>query len=123
MSKYKDDVEQIRALVQSDQVHRDVYCDPELFELEMQRLWRRTWVYVGHDSQVPKPGDYYTADIAGQPVVMIRAADGSVHVLLNRCAHKGAKVVSANSGNCRGQLRCPYHGWTYRTDGTLRTVP
>ena len=123
MSKYKDDVEQIRALVRPDKVHRDVYCDPELFELERRRLWRRTWIYVGHDSQVPKPGDYYTADIAGEPAVMVRAVDGAINVLLNRCAHKGAKLVSASSGNCRGQLRCPYHGWTYRTDGTLRTVP
>jgi benzoate/toluate 1,2-dioxygenase alpha subunit len=123
MGKYADDNARISSLVRPDQVHRDVYCDQELFELEMQRLWERAWIYVGHESQVPKPGDYYTADIAGQPVVMVRAADGAVHVLLNRCAHKGSKVVSASSGNCRGQLRCPYHGWTYRTDGSLRTVP
>lgn len=123
MGKYLHDAARIRALVQPDRVHRDVYCDPELFELEMRRLWRRAWIYVGHDSQVPKAGDYYTADIAGQPVVMVRAADGAVNVLMNRCAHKGAKVVSAASGNCRGQLRCPYHGWTYRLDGSLRTVP
>lgn len=123
MSKYRGDTARIRALVESDRVHRDVYCDPELFELEMQRLWSDTWIYVGHDSQVPQPGDYYTAEIARQPVVMLRAPDGSLGVLLNRCAHKGSKVVSAASGNCRGQLRCPYHGWTYRTDGSLRTVP
>lgn len=123
MGKYADDNARIGSLVRPDQVHRDVYCDQELFELEMQRLWGRAWIYVGHDSQVPKAGDYYTTDIAGQPVVMVRAADGAVHVLLNRCAHKGAKVVGASSGNCRGQLRCPYHGWTYRTDGSLRTVP
>jgi len=123
MGKYADDKALISSLIRPDEVHRDVYCDQELFDLEMQRLWGRAWIYVGHDSQVPKPGDYYTADIAGQPVVMVRAADGAVHVLLNRCAHKGAKVVSASSGNCRGQLRCPYHGWTYRTDGSLRTVP
>jgi benzoate/toluate 1,2-dioxygenase alpha subunit len=123
MGKYADDTASISALIRPDEVHRDVYCDPELFELEMQRLWGRAWIYVGHDSQVPNPGDYYTTDIAGQPVVMVRAADGGVHVLLNRCAHKGAKVVSAVSGNCRGQLRCPYHGWTFRADGSLRTVP
>lgn len=122
MSKYQD-MARIHALVRPDQVHRDVYLDQELFELEQRRLWRHTWIYVGHDSQVPKPGDFYTADIAGQPVVMVRAADGAVHVLLNRCAHKGAKLVSAGAGNCRGQFRCPYHGWTYRTDGSLRTVP
>ena len=123
MGKYTDDAQRITSLVQPDRVHRDVYCDPEVFELEMQRLWRHTWIYVGHDSQAPKPGDYYTADIAGQPVVMVRSMDGEIHVLLNRCAHKGAKLVSATAGNCRGQFRCPYHGWTYRTDGTLRTVP
>lgn len=123
MGKYRDDPAQIRALVRPDGVHRDAYVDPELFDLEMERLWRRTWVYVGHDSQVPNAGDYYTAEIARQPIVMVRGADGAVQVLLNRCAHKGARVVSATSGNCRGQFRCPYHGWTYRTDGTLRTVP
>jgi len=109
--------------VQPDRVHRDVYLDPGIFELEMQRLWRRTWVYVGHESQVPGSGDFHTADIAGQPVVMVRAADGALHVLLNRCAHKGSKVVGAKSGNCKGHLRCPYHGWIYRPDGSLRSVP
>ena len=49
-------------------MHRDVYTDPELFDLEMERLWRRAWVYVGHDSQVPLAGDYYTTEIAGQPL-------------------------------------------------------
>jgi phenylpropionate dioxygenase-like ring-hydroxylating dioxygenase large terminal subunit len=123
MGKYTDDVARLSALVQPDRVHRDVYCDPELFELEMQRLWQRTWIYVGHDSQVPKAGDYYTAQIAAQPVIMVRGAEGKVHVLLNRCAHKGAKLVSATSGNCRGHFRCPYHGWTYRSDGSLRAMP
>ena len=123
MSKYANDVSTIRSLVQFDRVHRDVYCDPELFSLEMQRLWRNAWLYVGHESQVPDPGDYYTVDLAGQPVVMVRSPDGELHVLLNRCAHKGTKLVSADSGNCRGFFRCPYHGWTYRSDGTLRAVP
>jgi phenylpropionate dioxygenase-like ring-hydroxylating dioxygenase large terminal subunit len=100
-----------------------VYLDPELFELEMRRLWRRTWIYVGHESQVPHAGDFYTVDIAGQPLAMVRDADNAIHVLLNRCAHKGSKVLGAPAGNCKGFLRCPYHGWIYRTDGSLRTVP
>lgn len=123
MSIYRDNPARIRALVHPDRVHRDVYVDPGLFDLEMERLWRRTWIYVGHDSQVPNAGDYCVTEIARQPVVLVRGADGLIQVLLNRCAHKGAKVVSASSGNCRGQFRCPYHGWTYRTDGSLRTVP
>ena len=123
MSQYLNDPRRLRALVQPDRVHRDVYLDPGIFELEMQRLWRRTWIYVGHESQVRDCGDFYTADIAGQPVVMVRDANGAIHVLLNRCAHKGSKVVGAHSGNCKGYLRCPYHGWIYRADGSLRSVP
>lgn len=123
MKPYRDDPSAIRALVRPAEIHRDVYTDPELFELEMERLWRTAWVYVGHDSQVPAPGDYYTTDIAGQPLLMTRTQDGGVRVLFNRCAHRGAKIVSATAGNCGGILRCPYHGWTYRLDGTLRTVP
>ncbi len=123
VTKYRDNSGAIRSLVRGGEVHRDVYLSPELFDLEMERLWHRAWIYVGHDSQVPKTGDYHTAEIAGQPLVMIRGPDGEVRVLYNRCAHKGAKIVSAASGNCPGVLRCPYHGWTYRLDGTLRTMP
>jgi benzoate/toluate 1,2-dioxygenase subunit alpha len=122
-SRYRSDSRAIRALVRGGEVHRDVYTDPVLFELEMERLWRSAWAYVGHDSQVPKPGDYYSTEVAGQPLIMLRAPDGEVRVFYNRCAHRGAQLVSATSGNCGGILRCPYHGWTYRADGTVRTIP
>ena len=123
MSRYRHDPDAIRRLVQPDQVHRDVYLDPELFELEMERLWARTWVYVGHDSQVPNPGDYITTDIATRPMIMVRHDDGSVRVLHNRCAHKGAKLLSAPAGNTGRFLRCPYHAWSYTTDGALLAIP
>ena len=64
MNRYRDDPAALRALVRDDAVHRDVYTDPEIFQLEMERLWARTWIYVGHTSQVPNPGDYITCDIA-----------------------------------------------------------
>jgi len=123
MTRYRDDPEALRALVQDDQVHRDVYIDEELFRLEMERLWTRTWIYVGHASQVPNPGDYVTTDLATQPVILVRHVDGSVRVLLNRCAHKGAKLVSAPSGNTGKFFRCPYHAWSYTTDGALLAIP
>jgi phenylpropionate dioxygenase-like ring-hydroxylating dioxygenase large terminal subunit len=123
MAKNSWDVAAIRALVRDDEVHRAVYTDPELFALEQQQLWRNSWIFLGHDSQVPMTGDYYTADIAGQPLVMLRGADGELHVLFNRCAHKGAKIINAVSGNAGSVLRCPYHGWTYKADGSVRTVP
>ncbi len=118
-----DDPATLRALVEDDRVHRDVYTDPAIFDLEMSRLWSRTWLYVGHTSQVPQPGDYITTDLATQPVILVRHTDGSVRVLMNRCAHKGAKVVSNPSGNTGRFFRCPYHAWAYETDGALYAVP
>jgi len=124
MTTYRNNVAAIRALVRADAVHRDVYLSQELFELEMEQLWRNTWIYVGHDSQVPAAGDFYTTDIARQPVIMLRDNDGQVRVLMNRCAHKGTRLLSATAGHCEaGVLRCPYHGWTYRLDGSLRSIP
>jgi benzoate/toluate 1,2-dioxygenase subunit alpha len=121
--RYWQTSEAIQELVKDDQVRREVYLDDELFELEMERLWSRVWVYVGHDSQVPKHGDYFTTDIARQPLVMVRHSDGSVRVLMNRCAHKGAKVVSQTAGSAGKFFRCPYHAWTYKTDGSLLSIP
>jgi benzoate/toluate 1,2-dioxygenase alpha subunit len=123
MTQYRNSPGSIESLVRGGQVHRDVYINQDLFDLEMERLWHSAWIYVGHESQVPLSGDYYTTEIARRPVLMTRAQDGAVRVFYNRCAHRGAKLVSATSGNCGGILRCPYHGWTYRLDGTLRTMP
>ena len=113
----------VRALVEPDRVHRDLYIDPELFALEQEHFFANTWNYVGHDSQVPNPGDYLRAEIAGQPLIVVRHDDGSVRVLMNRCAHKGSRLVSAPSGNTGRHFRCPYHAWTYRTDGSLLNIP
>jgi benzoate/toluate 1,2-dioxygenase subunit alpha len=124
MSNYRHDPGAVHALVCEDRVHRDVYVSPEVFDLEMQRLWRHTWIYVGHDSQVPAAGDFFATDLGRQPVIMVRDAEGTVRVLMNRCAHKGARLVSAPAGHCEANLlRCPYHGWTYRLDGSVRSIP
>ena len=121
--RYRDDAQALLSLVRSDAVHRDVYVDAEVYELEMERLWSRTWVYVGHDSQVPQAGDYATADVAGRPVILVRVEDGTVRVLMNRCAHKGAKLVSEASGHAGSFFRCPYHAWAYDLDGAIRAIP
>ncbi len=123
MNRYRDNPAALAALVRDDAVHRDVYTDPEIFRLEMERLWARTWIYVGHTSQVPNPGDFVTCDIGFEPVFMIRQPDGSVRVLRNRCAHKGAKILSDRSGSAGRFLRCPYHNWSYRTDGSIAAIP
>ena len=120
---YRDNPAAIRALVEPDRVHRDVYLDPALFELERERVFANTWVFVGHDSQVPASGDYLTSSIAGTPVIMVRGEDGCVRVLENRCAHKGSMLVSRDSGSVGKFFRCPYHAWSYKTDGTPIAVP
>ena len=96
---YRDDAGALKRLVRDDRVHRDVYTDAEVFQLEMERLWSRTWIYVGHTSQIPDAGDFLTLDVAAQPVIVVRHSDDSVRVLLNRCAHKGTKVVYDTAGN------------------------
>jgi phenylpropionate dioxygenase-like ring-hydroxylating dioxygenase large terminal subunit len=112
----------IADLVKPDRVHKSVYTDPDLFEEEIRRVHYRTWIYIGHESQVPNHGDYYATRIAAQPVVMVRHSDDSIRVLYNRCGHKGVKVVGNRCGNAK-MFRCGYHGWIFRTDGSLRTVP
>ena len=123
MPSYRNDPAAIRALVQPDRVHRDLYVDEELFALEQERFFTNTWNYVGHDSQIPNVGDYLRNEIAGQPLIVVRHQDGSVRVLMNRCAHKGSRLVSAPCGNTGKHFRCPYHAWTFRTDGSLLSMP
>lgn len=118
--------QQAAALVQPAQLHRDIYLSEEVFALEQRHLWATAWVFVGHDSQVPAAGDFITTELAGQPVLMIRQADGGIAVLMNRCAHKGSALASVpcgHTGHAGRFLRCPYHGWTYRLDGTLAGIP
>lgn len=122
-SDYRNDPDAVRRLVQPDAVHRDVYTSQELFDLEMEHLFHEAWVFVGHDSQIPDAGDFTTTNIGQVPVILIRTAQGEVSVLLNRCAHKGTKLLSAPSGNVRAALRCPYHGWTYEFTGELKFIP
>jgi phenylpropionate dioxygenase-like ring-hydroxylating dioxygenase large terminal subunit len=112
----------IASLVEPGRVHRRVYTDPTIFELEMERLFGRSWLYVGHATQVPNPGDFFTTDLGRQPVIMTRHHDGSVRVVLNRCTHRGIKLVAERQGN-RQRFICLYHGWTYDPDGTLLRVP
>jgi phenylpropionate dioxygenase-like ring-hydroxylating dioxygenase large terminal subunit len=114
--------EQIADLVHPTKVHRKVYTDPDLFDLEMERIWAKTWIYIGHESQVPEKGSYLTLNYGKVPVVMVRDNDSRVHVLHNRCGHKGAKLVDRPCGKIPA-FRCCYHGWRFRLDGKLLGVP
>lgn len=115
----KDD---LRQLVQPDRVSRRLYTDKEIFDLEMERIFGRLWVFIGHESQVPKPNDYFATRIGRQPLLITRDRAGDVHVLFNRCAHRGVKLCAETEGSAPN-FQCPYHGWVYRNDGKLMGVP
>lgn len=121
--RYRGNREAVASLVNEREVHRDLYIDQELFELETEHLFANAWIYVGHDSQVPATGDYFGTEIGRQPVLMVRHGDGSVKVLHNRCPHKGTRITTETTGNTGKFFRCPYHAWTFRTDGSLLAIP
>ena len=123
MRDYRHNAGALQALVDNDRVHRDLYLSEEVFALEQERFFARTWQYAGHASEVPAAGDYKTVDIAGRNLLMVRLADGSLRVYHNRCAHKGSQLVSDEYGNTGKFFRCPYHAWTYKLDGSPLALP
>jgi len=109
-------------LIQRDRVHGSLYTDAAIFQEELEKIWYRTWVYVGHVSEVPRVNDFIAKSIGPQPVIMTRDKQGAIHLLLNRCAHRGAQFCVEAKGN-RASFTCPYHGWTFNNTGSLRGFP
>ena len=112
----------LAGLVQEGRVHRAVYVDPAIFEAEMDAIFGHAWLYVGHESQIARPGSYVTAQMGRQPVIVARHRDGAIHALFNRCTHRGAKLCTDAAGAVK-RFVCCYHGWAFDTDGTLAEVP
>ncbi|MDN3028102.1 Rieske 2Fe-2S domain-containing protein [Streptomyces sp. S.PB5] len=109
-------------LVQEDRVAGHLYTDPKIFERELDRIFENTWIWVAHDSELPKPGSFKTAFVGRHPVVVTRDRKGTVRTLLNRCRHRGASVCEKKQGEANG-FTCPYHAWSYGLDGRLRGIP
>lgn len=114
--------ETLAALVQSDRVHTCLYTSEEIFDLEIDNIFNRTWVWVAHESEIPDAGSYKSSMVGTQPVIVVRDRKGNINVLLNRCRHRAATVCEHRSGKTNG-FTCPYHGWGYGLDGALRGVP
>ncbi|MEO1198568.1 MAG: aromatic ring-hydroxylating dioxygenase subunit alpha [Pseudomonadota bacterium] len=96
------------------------YNSEELLELESDLLFRRHWQIVCHESHLPDPGDFQTLDLVGERAVVVRGKDGAIRAFHNVCRHRGSRVVADRYGSCKGALVCPFHGWVYNLDGTLR---
>ncbi|MBX9974736.1 aromatic ring-hydroxylating dioxygenase subunit alpha [Cytobacillus firmus] len=98
-----------------------IYTDPKVLEAEKREIFRKTWQYAGHMSQVSKPGDYFTTDVADRPIIISHGQDGELRAFYNVCSHRASKLAEGE-GN-KAVFTCPYHAWTYRTDGSLLKAP
>jgi len=98
------------------------YRSAEIFEMEMQRIFLKSWLYVGHHSQVPEIGDFFVFRIAGESIIIVRSADDQINALINVCRHRGSRVCLEEQGNA-ARFVCPYHAWTYDLEGNLKGAP
>jgi phenylpropionate dioxygenase-like ring-hydroxylating dioxygenase large terminal subunit len=103
-------------------VSREIFVDEEIYRLEQERIFARAWLLVGHESQIPRPGDFFVSSMGEESVILCRDRAGQVRVFLNSCRHRGMKVCRYDEGNTV-EFLCPYHGWSYGTDGALVGVP
>jgi benzoate/toluate 1,2-dioxygenase alpha subunit len=103
-------------------VHRSTMVDPEILERERDLVFDRSWLFVGHESEIPEPHQFRTRDVGGRPVIFTRDSGGSVQVFLNTCPHRGMKIETRSEGKGRF-LKCFYHGWSFDTGGTLVALP
>ncbi|MEQ9642103.1 MAG: aromatic ring-hydroxylating dioxygenase subunit alpha [Alphaproteobacteria bacterium] len=107
--------------IRGEWVHGSLYSDADIFAEELEKIWYRTWVYVGHESEVPRADDFVMKSIGPQPVIMTRDREGRLHLLQNRCPHRGNQVCTQARGNAR-TFTCPFHKWTFANDGKLTAV-
>ncbi|AEG51029.1 3-phenylpropanoate dioxygenase [Sphingobium chlorophenolicum L-1] len=103
-------------------VDRRIFWEPEIYQLELERIFARTWLFVAHESQVEEVGSFVTTYMGEDSVIVARAADGAINVFLNSCPHRGNRVCFASSGQGR-QFTCNYHGWAFGLDGNLKKMP
>ncbi len=103
-------------------IHNAIFSHPDIYEQELEQVFARMWLFVGHESQVPKPGDFVRSRMGEEQVIVTRSPDGKVHVLLNSCAHRGNVVCRYDKGFALA-FHCSFHGWAYDTEGKLISLP
>jgi phenylpropionate dioxygenase-like ring-hydroxylating dioxygenase large terminal subunit len=103
-------------------VSRRIFADPAIYQVELEQIFARCWLYLAHESQIANPGDFITANMGEEAVLVTRDADGGINAFLNTCRHRGNRVCRADQGQATAFV-CPYHGWTYDNKGRLAGVP
>ncbi len=102
-------------------IARDMFTEPELFDLEMELIFEKTWIYACHESEIPNPNDYLTMRAGRQPMIITRDGSGELHALVNACQHRGTTLTRMGRGN-QSTFTCPFHAWCYKSDGRLVKV-
>lgn len=105
-----------------DRVSRMIYSDDEIYRREQKTVFAQSWLFLGHESQIKEPGDFFTTHMGDEPVIVTRGRGRKIHVHLNTCRHRGLRVCRADKGNTT-TFSCPYHGWTYSSEGALMGMP
>ena len=102
-------------------VARDIFTDPDIFELEMKHIFEGNWIYLAHESQIPNNNDYLTTYMGRQPIVIARNRNGELNAFINACSHRGAMLCRHKRDN-KSTFTCPFHGWTFNNSGKLLKV-
>src|SRR5438552_6060408 len=103
-------------------IDRRIFSERRVYDDEMEQIFGRAWLMIGHESLVPAADDFFHTYMGEDPVILTRDGQGRLHALLNMCRHRGNRVCRVDDGNAK-RFMCAYHGWTYRNDGTLEHVP
>jgi phenylpropionate dioxygenase-like ring-hydroxylating dioxygenase large terminal subunit len=102
-------------------VRRSIFSDPDVYAREIEKIFNRNWIFLGHETEIPRPGDYVIRPMGSDEVIVWRGTDGEIRAFLNACRHRAMALCRSDVGSAR-RIVCPYHGWTYDTKGALRTT-
>ncbi len=118
MTAREDMLDRLRRRKPATALERDFYTSPEDFQIDLDMIWYRDWLFAGHDCELLNPGNYMTVQVGEYPVLIVRDREGGVRAFHNSCRHRGSRICSAEHGTA-ARLVCPYHQWTYGLDGRL----
>jgi phenylpropionate dioxygenase-like ring-hydroxylating dioxygenase large terminal subunit len=108
--------------VENGRISRRIFIEREIYEQELERIFARCWLFLCHESQIPRAGDFFSTYMGEDPVLVVRDTEGQLRAFLNVCRHRGNRLCRADAGNA-ATFTCAYHGWTYRNTGQLVGVP